>query len=66
MDAGVADIGTVASSKLEGLERSVVPSTGVLTPMVNPNGGAGYYFPRAIISRHKVLNADFSCPVGGA
>ena len=34
---------------------SVSPSTGNLTATTN-------YFPRAIISRHKVINADFCMP----
>jgi len=49
-------IGTANLSKFEGFENSVVPATGVTTATTS-------YFPRAIIDRSKIVNADFMFPV---
>jgi len=58
--ATVANMGGVASSPFEGFECSVDPAAGVLLPVQNLGGNVASYFPRAIISRHKIINADFN------
>jgi hypothetical protein len=45
---------------MEGFECSVNQTTGALTAMTNLGANVGVYFPRAIISRHKIVNADFN------
>lgn len=52
---------SIGASTIEGGEYTVA-SNGVLTAMSLTSSGSNYYvyFPRAIISRHKVINADFS------
>ena len=47
---------TTALSKQEGVEQSVNTTTGALT-------ATNLYYPRALVSRHKVLNTDFVMPI---
>ena len=50
--AGAVAANGVSSSKFEGLEPTI-DANGALTVSAN-------YFPRALISRHKIVNADFN------
>ena len=47
---------TTDLSKQEGIEQLVNTTTGALT-------ATGLYYPRALVSRHKVLNTDFVMPI---
>lgn len=54
--AGAVASNGVASSKFEGLEPTINMTTGSVGQLV----ASANYFPRALISRHKIVNADFN------